>query len=133
MKSITKKPNLRSQQRANIVRDIAIEKPDGCQLTCKISNLSRAGVMVSCTRDAASLLIPRLQTPSPGDWIAVKTRFLVPVVTTQSVPIAAGGNIIHLRRVARDEFQLGIQFSAFEGNGFDYVDQYVRKLLAHSP
>jgi len=54
------------------------------------------------------------------------------VVATQPVSIIADGNIVHMRRIARDEFQLGIQFAEFEGNGFDYVDRYVAKLLADS-
>ena len=130
MKAATMKPNLRNQQRADVVRDIIIEKPDGCQLTCKTSNLSRTGVMVSCNQEIAGQLMSHLKTPAPGSRIAIKARFSVPVVATQPVSILANGSIIYLRRVARDEFQLGIQFSDFEGNGFDYVDNYVRKLLA---
>ncbi|MBQ0746216.1 MAG: PilZ domain-containing protein [Marinobacter sp.] len=130
MKAATMKPNLRNQQRVDVVSDIVIEKPDGCQLTCKISNLSRTGVMVSCNQETAGQLIPHLKAPAPGDWVSVKARFSVPVVTTQSVSILANGNIVHLRRTAKDEFQLGIQFADFEGNGLDYVDRYVRQLLA---
>lgn len=129
MKAATVKPNLRNQQRVDVVSDIVIVTPDGCQLTGKISNLSRTGVMVSCDQESAGQLIPRLKAPAPGNWIMVKARFSVPVVATQPVSILANGNIVHLRRMARDEFQLGIQFADFEGNGFDYVDRYVRKLL----
>ena len=49
-----------------------------------------------------------------------------------AVAVVAEGNIVHMRRVARDEFHLGIRFCEFEGNGFDYVDRYVAKLLAGS-
>ncbi|SHK34989.1 PilZ domain-containing protein [Marinobacter antarcticus] len=133
MKAATMKPNLRNQQRVDVVSDIVIEKPDGCLLTCTISNLSRTGVMVSCNQETAGQLIPRLKAPAPGNWITVKARFSVPVVATQPVSILANGNIVHLRRMARDEFQLGIQFADFEGNGFDYVDRYVRKLLVDTP
>lgn len=133
MTAATAKPNLRNQQRADVVSDIVIEKSDGCQLTCKIANLSRTGVMLSCDQETVSQLIPRLKVPAPGHLIAVKTHFAVPVLTTQRVSIVASGHIVHLRRTARDEFQLGIQFADFEDNGFDYVDTYVRKLLAISP
>lgn len=133
MKAATVKPNLRNQQRVDILSDIVIEKPDGCQLTCTISNLSRTGVMVCCNQEIAGQLIPRLQAPTPGNWIDVKAHFSVPVVSAQPVSVLANGHIIHLRRMARDEFQLGIQFEDFEGNGFDYVDRYVRKLLSGAP
>ncbi|SOB78406.1 PilZ domain-containing protein [Marinobacter sp. LV10R510-11A] len=133
MTAATIKPNLRNQQRADVESDIVIEKADGCQLTCKISNLSRTGIMLSCNQDTVNQLIPRLKVPEPGNLIVVKARFCVTVVATQPVTIVANGNIVHLRRMARDEFQLGIQFADFEDNGFDYVDRYVRKLLADSP
>ncbi|MGO1501662.1 MAG: PilZ domain-containing protein [Marinobacter sp.] len=132
MTAATAKPSLRNQQRADVVSDIVIEKSDGCQLTCKISNLSRTGVMLSCDQETVNQLIPRLKVPAPGHLIVVKTRFCVPMPATQWVSIVASGNIVHLRRMARDEFQLGIQFADFEDNGFDYVDTYVRKLLANS-
>lgn len=133
MTAATIKPNLRNQQRADVESEIVIEKADGCQLTCKIANLSRTGVMLSCNQDTVSKLIPRLKVPAPGSLTVVKARFSVPVAATQPVSIVASGNIVHLRRMARDEFQLGIQFANFEDNGFDHVDRYVRKLLADSP
>ncbi|KAA1176338.1 PilZ domain-containing protein [Marinobacter salinexigens] len=124
------KPNLRNQQRVDVTTKITIEKPDGGCLTCSVSNLSRTGIMVSCNQEAIKELIPDQRTPAPGRWISVKTRFSVPVIPTQPVSVIADGNIVHMRRIARDEFQLGIQFSEFEGNGFDYIDRYVGKLLS---
>ncbi|MBQ0832184.1 PilZ domain-containing protein [Marinobacter sp.] len=133
MTSATAKPNLRNQQRADVVCDIVIEKPDGHQLTCKIANLSRTGVMISCNQETVNQLIPRLKTPTPQNLIVVKTRFSVPVIATQPVSIVANGHIVYVRRIARNEFQIGIQFADFEDNGLYYVDTYVRKLLADSP
>lgn len=130
MKSVAVKSNLRNQQRAEVSSDITIERLDGCCLTCSISNLSRTGVMVSCNREAVQALIPSKKIPAPGNQITVKAHFLVPVVATQSVAINIDGSIVHMRRIARDEFQLGIRFSSFEDNGFDYIDHYVGKLLA---
>lgn len=130
MKSAAIKTNLRNQQRVNVSTEIAIERPDGSCLTCSVANLSRTGLMISCSQEAIKTLIPEQQSPAAGKWISVKTRFSVPVVATQPVSVIAEGHIVHMRRIARDEFQLGIQFSVFEGNGFEYVDRYVAKLLA---
>jgi len=132
MKTTTAKPNLRNQQRVDVSADITIEKPDGECLTCSVANLSRSGVMISCCEKAVKQLIPGRKAPAPGDWIPVKTRFSVPVLPTQPVSVIADGSIVNMRRVARDEFHLGIQFAEFEGNGYDYLDRYVSKLLAES-
>ena len=130
MKPVTAKPNLRNQQRVSVSTDIAIETPDGTCVTCTVSNLSRTGLMVICDLNTVRALIPHQRPPAPGQWIAVKTRFSVPVLPTQPVSVIAEGNIVHMRRTARNEFQLGIQFAEFENNGYDYVDRYVSQLLA---
>lgn len=132
MKPLATKSNLRNQQRVGVATDITIEKADGCCLTCQVSNLSRSGVMIACDQETVKQLVPGMRAPSPGHWIEVKTRFTVPVLPAQPVTVLADGNIVHMRRIAKDEFQIGIQFSEFEGNGFDYVDRYVAKLLADS-
>lgn len=130
MKTVSARPNLRNQQRVDVATDVTVEKADGCCLTCKVSNLSRAGIMIQCCRETVRQLIPGERVPAPGNWIDVSLRFSVPVVASQPVVVEASGHIVHMRRVARDEFQLGIQFAEFEGNGYDYVDRYVSKLLA---
>lgn len=130
MKPFATKTNLRLQQRVEVSSRIIIEKTDGHCLTCKISNLSRSGVMVDCGLDTVQQLLPGMHPPAPGSWIEVKTSFTVPVVPAQPVTVTAYGKIVHMRRMARNEFQVGIHFSEFEGNGFDYIDTYVARLLA---
>lgn len=132
MKPVAAKPNLRNQQRVDVATEVRIEKQDGCCLTCEVSNISRTGIMILCDQEAVRELVPSEKTPAPGNWISVTTTFSVPVVAQQPVSVIAGGNIIHMRRIARDQFQLGIQFSEFEGNGFEYVNNYVSKLLSAS-
>lgn len=88
--------------------------------------------MIACNQELVKELVPGQKAPIPGSWIPVKARFLVPVVATQPVSIIAQGNIVHMRRIKRDEYQVGIQFAEFEGNGFDYVDRYVSELLSAS-
>ncbi|KPP99797.1 MAG: PilZ domain [Marinobacter sp. HL-58] len=132
MKPVAAKPNLRNQQRVDVATEVRIEKSDGSCLTCEVSNISRTGIMILCGQEAVKKLVPGQKTPAPGNWISVTATFSVPVVAQQPVSVMATGHIVHMRRIARDQFQLGIQFAEFEGNGFDYVNNYVSKLLATS-
>ncbi|MEX2474931.1 PilZ domain-containing protein [Marinobacter sp.] len=130
MKPMASMHNLRNQQRVGVSAEVTIEKRDGSALDCKIANISRTGIMISCTQELVQELVPGQKAPIPGNWVPVKARFSVPVVATQPVLVIADGNIVHMRRIARDEYQVGIQFLEFEGNGYEYVDRYVSKLLA---
>ncbi|WP_227545903.1 PilZ domain-containing protein [Marinobacter fonticola] len=124
------KLNLRQQQRVPTDIDVTVINPDGESLVCKTANLSRAGMMVECESDRVQSLISDRWNVAPKDPVGLDVRFSVPVVTVQSVNIEAQCNVVHIRRISRKVFQLGLQFTHFEGNGHDYVDQYVSRLLS---
>ena len=130
VKPRTAEPNLRDQQRADVDLNVTLSRPGQPAIDCTICNLSRSGMLISCTSEVTETLIPGKRAPAPGDWIAVNARFEVPVLAQQSVQLNARCHIAHLRRMARNEFHLGIRFVDFDGRGFDYVDQYVHRLLA---
>ncbi|MFW5824054.1 MAG: PilZ domain-containing protein [Marinobacter sp.] len=122
-------PNLRDQQRVDVELPVILNRPGQPPIDCQICNLSRSGMMITCDTKVTEALIPGKRAPAPGDWIDVNARFEVPVLAQQSVSLSARCHIAHLRRVARNEFHLGIRFVDFDGRGFDYVDQYVHRLL----
>lgn len=128
MRTTVAQPNLRAQQRVNVVADIVIEKPDGSICNCGTANLSRSGVMIACDQSTLSELIQDSTTLAPRNRTPVKAQFLLSAQSVQSM-IIAQGNIVHFRRISRDLFHVGIQFTHFEGSGLDCVDQYVRSLL----
>ncbi|SDW41733.1 PilZ domain-containing protein [Marinobacter mobilis] len=130
MKPVPAKPNLREQQRVDVALEVCVKQSSGEELSCKAANLSRAGVMISCDSDTVQKLLPSKTSPAPGQWIQVSTRFAVPIVASQTVSVRAEGHIVHLRRVSRNEFHVGVHFTDFEDNGFDYLDQYVSRLLS---
>ena len=123
-------PNLRDQQRVEVSLTVTVNRPGQPPIECEMCNLSRAGMMLRCTNEVTATHNPGKRPPAPGDWIDVHARFEVPVLAQQTVSLSARCHIAHLRRVARDEFHLGIRFVDFDGRGFDYVDQYVHRLLA---
>lgn len=132
MKPVSSKPNLRDQQRVEASLDVIVNRPEGPDIACRCTNLSRAGMMVACDSATVKDLVPGLRSPAPGELIEVGARFSLPVVASQNVSVNAEGLVVHLRRVARDTFHVGIQFSRFEGNGHDYVSQYVSRQLCRS-
>lgn len=130
MKTATVKPNLRNQQRVGASLDVTFQRAPDVEVMCRATNLSRAGMMVSCSPECVEKLVPGLKLPAPGQWIEASAAFALPVVAAQKVTITARCHIIHLRRISRSEFQLGLQFSEVEGRGLDYIDQYVSRQLA---
>jgi len=129
MKPLDAKPNLRNQQRVDVSSAISLKKADGCEFQCEIANISRTGVMIQCDAQTAKALIPNMLPPAPKNPVQLTARFPVPVLPAQPVTIVAESNIVHIRRIARDQFHIGLQFNSIEGNGFVYIDQYIGKLF----
>ncbi|ENO13346.2 PilZ domain-containing protein [Marinobacter nanhaiticus D15-8W] len=130
MKTMAGKPNLRQQQRVPTNLEVTVTHPDGTCITCKTANLSRAGMMVECDSARVQELVPDRLAVAPKDPIQLSIKFSVPVVSVQSVNVEAQCDVVHIRRISRQVFHLGLQFRFFEGNGHDYVDQYVSRLLS---
>ncbi len=133
MKPVISKQNLRNQQRVETQLEVMVSLPSGEAVQCRATNLSRTGMMISCNNETLKQLVPEQKSPAPGQWIDIMAKFSVPVVAAQNVTISADCHLIHLRRVSRDEFHVGLQFCGFEGNGQGYVDQFVSRQLSTLP
>jgi len=133
MKPVANKKNLRHQQRIETQLDVIVSLPSGKAVQCRATNLSRTGMMISCDNETLKQLVPGQKSLAAGQWIDVTAKFSVPVVAAQNVTISADCHLIHMRRVSRDEFHIGIQFYGFEGNGHSYIDQFVSRQLLTLP
>jgi hypothetical protein len=132
MKTVSSKPNLRNQQRVEASLDVLLSRPDGTAITCRCTNLSRAGMTITCDNSIAKDLLPGQKPNAPGEWLEVAARFSLPLAGKASADIYSEGVVVYLRRVNRETFQIGIQFSRFEGECHDYVDQFVSQQLSGS-
>ncbi len=123
------RPNLRNQQRVDALLAITVQHDNGDSVECQTTNLSRAGMMITCSGDIVNRLAPGKRSPAAGEGIPVTTRFCLPVIASQTVAVSAQCQIVNIRRIARDTFHVGVQFCDFDGNGRQYVDQYVSRQL----
>lgn len=123
------RPNLRDQQRVDALLSVTVQKISGDVIECQTANISRAGMMIACSGDIVNTLAPGKRSPAAGEGIPVTTRFSLPIIAEKPVSVTARCQIVHIRRIARDTFHVGFQFCAFEGSGYQYVDQYVSHQL----
>lgn len=128
------RPNLRHHHRISTQFAARIESEDaspaGAQvLECKLTNLSRAGVMAVCTPEMIKVLLPKGTALGPRQTVRVKIQFELPVINVQKVQIEAQCDIVYLRRVSREIFHLGMSFVSFDNTGQDYIDQYIDRQL----
>lgn len=123
------RPNLRHHQRIATKLDVELELDNGEWVSTTLSNLSRAGFMVECSPALMTRILPNHSPIAPRQAVRMKAKFDLPILPVQSVRITADCDVIYARRLSRQVFQIGMQFVDLEGNGQDYVNQFVDKHL----
>lgn len=128
------RPNLRHHNRVATQLTVEVSTGDGLTAECESANLSRAGLMLVCTPEQVSQILPNDSPIAPRQAVRLHARFSLPVISLQSVSVSVDCDVIYVRRVSRDCFQVGMEFVEFEGSGRDYVDQYIdRRLQKDTP
>jgi hypothetical protein len=106
-----------------------------------IANISKAGLMIECNRQTIEDLIPRESTPSPKTPVRLEILFTLKQQTSirQQEPLEQGQktqtdlfaicNIIHVRRISRDVYHIGVEFLVFPNDDYAVVAQYVESRL----
>ena len=128
MNESSTKKNLRYYTRIPAKLEATVFKADAkadSGITMAISNLSRAGLMLSCNNATLNEILPNTPSIIPRKPVQLTLEFAITVIATQSVMIKTKCNVIYTRRLSRDSFQVGIEFESVENNGYSYIDQYI--------
>ena len=126
----TSRPNLRYHHRIPVDLELHLEIDGETLPACRINNLSRSGIMVSCSQKTLDRIAPNQESVAPHLAIPVHARFEVPLGGNGSAWVECECDVVTVRRVARDCFHVGISFSSFEEDGEALVDRYINEQLA---
>ena len=129
----TSRPNLRHHHRIPADLELHLEIHGETLPPCRISNLSRSGIMVPCSRDILDQIAPNQESVAPQLAIPARAQFEIPVGDNGSAWIDCQCNVVTVRRVARDCFHVGMSFTSFEEDGGALVDRYISEQLATDP
>lgn len=124
--------NLRYHNRINTQFDASMKSPQGETLTGTIANLSRAGLMIECDRQTIEDLIPNNNPVSPKTPVSLEVDFKLWSASSQYESLTAICNIIHVRRISRETYQVGMEFDHFPNDDYEKVTHYVDQKLQAS-
>lgn len=91
-----------------------------------IFDISQGGIQVGCDEKAAKALVPDPNAVNASNPIAVSTRFKLP---SGLQPLSAEANIVFCRRVAADEFRLGVEFFDMMDDSQSRLDAYIEQRM----
>ncbi|MCP5207515.1 MAG: PilZ domain-containing protein [Hahellaceae bacterium] len=124
--------NLRYHNRVTTRLEAIMSTGKNQALIGTLANISKAGLMIECSRQVVEDLIPRDSTPSPKTPVRLEVAFDLWLSEGQPEHLHSICNIIHVRRKSREIYQVGVEFLSFPHNDYAAVVKYVDQRLQAS-
>lgn len=89
------------------------------------SNISITGLSLITDRATAWRVVPGGSLAGPKAGGLVEVRVTLPLRDGTHVKVEAACRVRALRRVAADEFQLGVEYETFHGHGYRALEAFI--------
>ena len=99
--------------------------PDGEVIHAITVNLSPAGIQIACDRVTVNSVLPLSQRRLPERIREVEVRLRFPESSGMPDIIDARCTAVFSRRVAENEYRIGLQFLGFEGEDYQKLEHYL--------
>jgi hypothetical protein len=104
---------------------VEVSMTDGDVIHAITVNLSPAGIQIACDRVTVNSILPLSQRRVPTKSREVDVRLRFPESSGMPDVIDARCTAIFSRRVAENEYRIGLQFLSFEGDDYRKLEHFL--------
>jgi hypothetical protein len=104
---------------------VEVSMPDGEIIHAITVNLSPAGIQIACNRETVNSILPLSQRRLPRNTRQVAVRLRFPESSGMPDIIDARCTAVFSRRVAENEYRIGLQFQGFEGEDYQKLEHFL--------
>jgi hypothetical protein len=117
--------------RVALVTEVEVEGPRGSRWPASSVDVSRGGMQLRCPQAQALAIVAECREGRAEDrGVRVIVRFRLRGEPAGS-PLVARGRIVYVRPIASDRVIMGLEFTGFEGAGYDSLQAYVIEALRY--
>ncbi len=109
---------------------IELIETDGNVLTATVTNISLGGLQFNCAQHTAKRIAPGGKMTIPSHNPGIKTRFGLSFQDQPSAAVQATCEVEFVRRLAENEYHIGLAFKEIDERGLTALDRYVSELTA---
>ena len=101
--------------------------PDGEVIHAVTVNLSPAGIQIACDRVTVGSILPLSQRRRPTTTTTTKVDVRLRFPESSGMPDVIGIRCIAVfsRRMAENEYRIGLQFQRFEGDDYQKLERFL--------
>jgi len=99
------------------------------EISMELSSISKSGLLLKCNKQSLETLLPKQPSLAPKQTVATEVAFGLPEVGK----VDAACEIVSVRRLSRDTFELQLNFSNPEQRAITAVEHFVERKLRSQP
>ncbi|MCK5361352.1 MAG: PilZ domain-containing protein [Gammaproteobacteria bacterium] len=115
----------RDYPRVPVHLPVEVSMPDGEIIHAITVNLSPAGVQIACDRVTVNSILPVSQRRLPRKTRPVELRLRFPESSGMPHIIDARCTAVFSRRIAENEYRIGLQFQGFDGEDYQKLEHFL--------
>ncbi len=115
----------RDYPRVPVHLPVEVSMPDGEIIHAITVNLSPAGVQIACDRVTVNSILPVSQRRLPRKTRQVELRLRFPESSGMPHIIDARCTAVFSRRIAENEYRIGLQFQGFDGEDYQKLEHFL--------
>lgn len=104
---------------------VEVSMPDGEVIHAITVNLSPAGIQIACDRVTVDSILPLSQRRLRTSTREVEVRIRFPESSGMPDVIDTRCSAVFSRRVAENEYRIGLQFQGFEGEDYQKLGHFL--------
>ncbi len=117
--------NLRHYHRIPTEIEAVALDSKGSEHSVTVANISRAGLMLVCNRNALDHLFDGENPVLRNTNQKIKVQFNLPVETDAPAQIKVICRSVYARRLSKDCFHVGFEFTDFDGDSLAVLDKHL--------
>ena len=117
----------RRHVRYRVHMPITLETRQGMCYPLVLNSLSVAGVELRCDQAAMQSLTPGGRPATPDNKQVLSFCFTLPDSGGEPTPVTGTGRIVHSRRLAQDQFQLGMRFETLTADDLQKLTGFLQE------
>ncbi|NIM27808.1 MAG: hypothetical protein GWN21_15435 [Gammaproteobacteria bacterium] len=115
----------RDYPRVPVHLPVEVSMSDGEVIHAITVNLSPAGIQIACDRFTVNSILPLSQRRVPSESREVDVRLRFPESSGMPDVVDVRCRAVFSRRVAENEYRIGLHFESFEGDGYRKLEHFL--------
>jgi c-di-GMP-binding flagellar brake protein YcgR len=117
--------------RVALATPVQVEGPRGGRWLATSVDVSRGGMQLRCAQADAFAMVAECRSAAATQEVQLTLRLGLAAPAAAALPLVARARVVYVRPLGGDLVLLGVEFTGYEGSGYESLQAYVIESLRY--